>query len=238
MNDATTYRQGSPLPFIVGGGFVVLFIAAGLWQLDRRGEKLDLEAAFANAAGYTNYASGNEIRPFERLEVRGRYLGERQVVLDNMIVDGRVGHFILTPLDTGREEPLVIVNRGFVPLSEAGVRQADIAVEAMQREVRGRVGRLPRPGYRMGAAIPEVTGWPVHAVYPVYEDLEITLGRKVQPFVLLLDADEPDGWVREWQPDGVGPGRHLAYAVQWFAMALVLSGLLVMHARKRSFDHD
>lgn len=238
MNDATTYRQRSPLPFIVGGGFVVLFITAGFWQLDRRGEKLDLETAFANAAGYTNYTSGKEIRPFERLKVRGRYLGERQVILDNMIVDGRVGHFILSPLETGSDEPLVIVNRGFVPMSDGDVDQADIDVEPESREVRGRVGRLPRPGYRMGAAIPEVTSWPVHAVYPVYKDLEVTLGRPVQPFVLLLDADEPDGWIREWRPDGVGPGRHLAYAVQWFAMALVLSGLLVMHARKRSFDND
>ena len=93
-----------------------------------------------------------------------------------MIVGGRVGHFILTPLDTGREEPLVIVNRGFVPVSDAGVRQSDIDVAVAARAVRGRVGRLPRPGYRMGAAIPEVTSWPVHAVYPVYEDLEITLG--------------------------------------------------------------
>ena len=209
MNDATTKPKASPLPFIVGGGFVALFLTAGAWQLDRRGEKLDLEAAFAAATGYTSFASGNEVRPFERLEVRGRYLSDRQIVLDNMIVGGRVGHFILTPLDV-----------------------------AAARAVRGRVGRLPRPGYRMGAAIPEVTSWPVHAVYPVYEDLEITLGRAVQPFVLLLDADDPDGWVREWQPDGVGPGRHLAYAVQWFAMALVLSGLLVMHARKRSFDND
>ncbi len=238
MNDATTYRQRSPLPFIVGGGFVALFISAGFWQLDRRGEKLALEAAFASSAGFTSYASGNEVRPFERLEVRGRYLGERQVVLDNMIVGGRVGHFILTPLETGDDEPLLIVNRGFVPMRESGIAQADVAVAAEPREVRGRVGRLPRPGYRMGAAIPEVSSWPVHAVYPVYEDLEVTLGRAVQPFVLLLDADEQDGYTREWQPDGVGPGRHLAYAVQWFAMALVLSGLLVLHARKRSFDND
>ena len=69
MNDATTKPKASPLPFIVGGGFVALFLTAGAWQLDRRGEKLDLEAAFAAATGYTSFASGNEVRPFERLEV-------------------------------------------------------------------------------------------------------------------------------------------------------------------------
>ncbi len=233
-----TKRFGSPLPLLVGGGFVVLFITAGFWQLDRRGEKLELQEAFANATEYTSYASGNEIRPFERLEVRGQYLTGRQIILDNMIVGGRVGHEVLTPLVTGDDEPLVIVNRGFVPMSETGIRQADIDVDAASREVRGRVGRLPRPGVRMGAPIPEVSSWPVHAVYPVYADLEVTLGREVQPFVLLLDADEPDGWARDWQPDGVGPGRHLAYAVQWFAMAVVLSGLLIVHARRRSFKDD
>ncbi len=238
MNDTTTSRPKRPLPIIVGGGFVVVFITAGFWQLDRRDEKLELQTAFENATGYTRYASGNEIRPFERLEVRGRYLTERQIILDNMIVGGRVGHEVLTPLETGDDEPLVIVNRGFVPMSETGIRQADIDVEPASREVRGRVGRLPRPGLRMGAPIPEVSSWPVHAVYPDYEDVEITLGREVQPFVLLLDADEPAGWVREWQPEGIGPGRHLAYAVQWFAMALVLSGLLILHARRRSFEHD
>ena len=228
----------NPLPFIVGGGFVVLFIVAGTWQLNRADEKRAERAAFANAAGYTSYADGNSIRPYERVEVRGRWLPDRQIILDNIIVDTRVGHYVLTPLETAADEPLVIVNRGFLPLTRRGIDAAELAVDKTTREVRGRIGRLPRAGYRMGAAIPEVESWPVHAVYPVYEDLEITLGRPVQPFVLLLDENEPQGFGRDWQPQGIGPGRHLAYATQWFAMAFVLTGLLVWHARKRSFDND
>lgn len=222
----------------MGGGFVVLFLVAGLWQLDRREEKQALRAAFDRDTGYATYSTGDEIRAFQGIVLRGSYLDERQIILDNMIVDGRVGHYVLTPFETAPGDPLIIVNRGFLPLTETGIRQSDIAIDNSARRVRGRVGRLPRPGYRMGAAIPEVTGWPVHAVYPDYADIEVTLGRSIAPFVVLLDADEPGGFARTWRPDGIGPGRHLAYAVQWFAMAAVLTGLLVWHARKRSFEND
>jgi surfeit locus 1 family protein len=222
----------------MGAGFVVLFLVAGLWQLDRREEKQALRAAFDEDTGYATYAAGDAIRAFQGIALRGRYLDERQIILDNMIVDGRVGHYVLTPFETAPGDPLVIVNRGFLPLKEGGIRQADIAIDDSVRRVRGRAGRLPRPGYRMGAAIPEVTGWPVHAVYPDYADIEVTLGRSIAPFVVLLDADEVGGFARAWRPEGIGPGRHLAYAVQWFAMAAVLTGLLLWHARKRSFEND
>ena len=37
--------------------------------------------------------------------------------------------------------------------------------------------------------------------------------------LVLLDAGEPDGYRRQWQAPGLPPMRHVAYAVQWFALA-------------------
>ena len=226
----------SPLPFLVGGALVILFTWAGFWQAGKAGVKRDEIEAFDERPSFTTFTSGNPVRPSEGLRVRGAWLGDRQIILDSIIVDSRVGHYVLTPFETGPEEPLLIVNRGFLPAREAGIGAADIAVDDSTQEILGRAGRLPRTGYRMGDAIPEVSGWPVHAVYPVYEDLEVTLGRDVQPFVLLLDPEAADGYARDWQPQGMSPARHTAYAVQWFAMAVVLTGLLAWHARRRSFE--
>ena len=50
----------------------------------------------------------------------------------------------------------------------------------------------------------------------------------VQPNIILLDAQEPDGFVRDWQPPGLPPERHSAYALTWFALALTL---LVLYVR-------
>ncbi len=238
MNDTATARSTNPLPFIVGGAFVALFIWAGTWQAGKAGSKRDEIAAFAAQPSYRSYTRGNAVRESEGLKVRGTWIGDRQIILDNIIVDSRVGHYVLTPFETAPDEPLLIVNRGFLPATEAGIGAADVEIAGTSREVLGRVGRLPRAGYRMGQAIPEVSSWPVHAVYPVYEDVEITLGREVEPFVLLLNADEPDGFARDWKPAGLSPGRHTAYAVQWFGMAIVLTGLLAWHARNRSFEND
>lgn len=239
VNDTATTRSMNPLPFIVGGAFVVLFVWAGFWQAGKAGTKRDEAAAFAAGnGGYRSFTDGNAVRPFEPTRVLGTWLDDRQIILDNIIVNTRVGHYVLTPFETGVDEPLLIVNRGFVPLDADGISADDVAIDDSAREIRGRIGRLPRAGYRMGEAIPEVRSWPVHAVYPVYGDLEVTLGRPVQPFVLLLDPDEPAGFGRDWQPQGVSAARHTAYAVQWFAMALVLTGLLVWHGRKRSFEDE
>jgi cytochrome oxidase assembly protein ShyY1 len=46
---------------------------------------------------------------------------------------------------------------------------------------------------------------------------------------VLLDPGEPDGYLRQWQPPGFPPVRHIAYAVQWFSLAAALVGDLCRH---------
>jgi cytochrome oxidase assembly protein ShyY1 len=41
--------------------------------------------------------------------------------------------------------------------------------------------------------------------------------------LVLLDPGEPDGYARHWTAPGFPPMRHIAYAVQWFALALTLA---------------
>jgi surfeit locus 1 family protein len=160
---------------------------------------------------------------------------KRATLLDNIIVDGRNGHYVLTSLVYSPGEPALIVNRGWVAGSGDGVDPAALALPDSRVTVRGRAGALPRPGYRMGAAIESATDWPRHAVYPTLDELAAALRRELQPFVLLLSPDEDYGLLRRWEPAEIGPGRHYAYAFQWFAMAVVLAGLLAWNFRKRGY---
>ncbi len=50
--------------------------------------------------------------------------------------------------------------------------------------------------------------------------------------MLLLASTEKHGFLRRWAPVEMGPGRHYAYAFQWFAMAVVLAILLAWNYRK------
>ena len=232
----TTQKKASPWPFVVGGAVTLLMLVACFWQFERAAEKRADRAAFAAATNPARFMNGDAVLPYEALEVRGSWLSDRQFLLDNTIVNSRLGYYVLTPFETGTDEPLLLVNRGFLEAGEDGVDIEALAVGPETREVRGRAGRLPRAAFRMGEAIPDTSRQPIHALYPDYADVALALERDVQPFVLLLDGDEPQGFVRNWQPDGIGPGRHTAYAVQWLLMAAVLTGLLIWHGRKRSFD--
>jgi surfeit locus 1 family protein len=52
-------------------------------------------------------------------------------------------------------------------------------------------------------------------------ELSAALARPLEPRIVLLDASEPDGYVRDWHPPGMQPIRHWAYAIQWWAFAVV-----------------
>src|SRR5207244_1180915 len=47
------------------------------------------------------------------------------------------------------------------------------------------------------------------------------LGAPLAACIMLLDPQAPFGYVREWQPPGLGPLRHLAYAIQWWSFAML-----------------
>ena len=94
---------------------------------------------------------------------------------------------------------------------------------AEHRAVSGRLDQLPVPGVRVGeATAPGDERWPRVMNFPRQADLEQALGGPVESRILLLDPAAPDGYERVWRPSvGFGPERHLGYAIQWFALALV-----------------
>jgi surfeit locus 1 family protein len=193
------------------------FIALGQWQLNRAAEKRALAEDFAGAGPARALpADSREWPRYQRVTARGRYDSARQFLLDNRIQDGRAGVEVLTPfvLDGGGA---VLVNRGWQPFGATRDILPDVAVSAEPRTIAGRLDELPRPGIALAA--PPAAGWPRLVTYPTADQLAAMLGRAIEPRIILLVADEPDGFVRAWSLPGTTPGRHLGYALQWFAFA-------------------
>ena len=223
------------LPYALGAVLVVQFAGLGVWQIHRAQDKLAVQEAFERQRGFTRFVHGMNVKPYQQLSAEGTFDAEHQFLLDNIIVDSRNGHYVLTPLVYSDDEPALIVNRGWVDRSGGDIAPAALDVPQGRITVRGRAGALPRAGYRMGAAIESRSAWPRHALYPTLDELAAALGRQVQPFVLLMEPGEGPGLLRRWKPAEIGPGRHYAYAFQWFAMAVVLAGLLAWNFRKRGY---
>jgi len=224
------------LPYVIGAILVVQFAGLGVWQVDRGLEKRAQRAAFHSQAGFAQWSDGMQVRSFQKLKATGYFDGDHQVLLENIIIDSRYGYYVITPLVVADDEPVLLVNRGWVERRGDDFDAATIAVPDARITVPGRAGSLPRAGYKMGEAFHPGTDWPRPAVYPSLNDVAKALGRDVRPFVLLLDPEAEHGFFRQWVPEEMGPGRHFAYALQWFAMGIVLAGLLVWNYRKRGLE--
>ena len=236
MNTQTKKPLPGWLPLVVGAALVVQLAGLGVWQVTRGLEKRANEAAFSSVTGFSAWQDGMQIRPFQRLKATGRYDGERQFLLENIIINGRNGYYVITPFQDTDDEPPLLINRGWIEQASGGVATGALDVPEDRLTVRGRAGALPRAGFKMGEAVSADPSWPRTAVYPDYDEVAAALGQAVQPFVLLLDEAESHGFERNWAPAGFGPTKHFGYALQWFAMSAVLLGLLVWNHRKKRFE--
>jgi surfeit locus 1 family protein len=212
---------------------VLLFVGLGRWQWHRAQHTQALAADF-DAGGQTlaelGTRSTSEWPRYARLRLQGSYDGEHQFLLDNMSHYGQPGFEVLTPLRLadGRS---VIVNRGWLPLTASRSQLPDVQFNApAPQSASGRLDELPVAGIALGH-VPPAAGaqWPKLTSFPTMADLSAALGQPLQSRQLLLDPGQPAGFVRDWHPAGLGPARHLSYAIQWWAfgaLALVLYGYM------------
>lgn len=235
MNTRSKKPLPSWLPFVVGALLVVQFAGLGVWQISRGLEKQAQRQRFHDETRFTPWRHGTAVRPFQRLQVSGRYDGKHQFLLENIIINSHYGYYVITPLLGFNDEPWLLINRGWIEKGAEPPDLSQLGVPADLVTVRGRAGSLPRAGMKMGEAINQDDDWPKGAVYPSLGEVAAALGHDVQPFVLLMDPEEEHGFLRHWVPTEFGPGRHFGYAVQWFAMAAVLAGLLIWNYRKKRF---
>ena len=205
-------------------GLAAAFAWLGQWQLRRADESTALERRFAAfAAGpplvaLPDAAAAGDLR-YRTVALHGKYLAEPQVLLDNMTDAGVAGYHVLTPF-MAAADGVVLVNRGFVPALPSRSDLPDVAVATDERTVHGRIDMFPKPALRL-AGRDDGEDRAVRVLsFPDAEDLERVLGMPVAPYQILLDAAEPDGFVRAWAPSGVGAERNLAYAGQWFALSV------------------
>ena len=221
--------------------FAAVFVRLGLWQLDRAAQKRELAASFERGTLQTVTLTAENVSTlprYQQVALRGRYDAKRQILLDNMPSSGRErgrpGYHVWTLLRLERGG-VVLVNRGWVALTESRERLPDIPVDDGPRVLLGRIDELPRPGVRL-APTPPKGRWPEVLYYPTAEELSQLYGQAVPARVVLLDPRATDGYERVWQthPEGFGPEQHIGYAVQWFAFAVgAVIVFIVVNLKKR-----
>lgn len=199
----------------------------GVWQLDRAAQKLALQAA-VDAEGARPALRNTDLADaalHRGVVLRGHWVAERTVWLDNRPMDGRAGFYAVTPLRlTGRADA-VLVQRGWAPRDPTDrSRVPPLATPADEVEITGRLTAAPSRLYELG----EGGGGAIRQnLDPTAFAAESGLALLPLTVVQTAPAGADDGLLRHWPAPDLGLHKHYGYAFQWFALCALIVGLYV-----------
>jgi cytochrome oxidase assembly protein ShyY1 len=209
---------------LIAALLALAFVRLGLWQWHKGRAREAERAAFARGAEQVLVLGADPVAtlpPYQRVQVSGTLDGAHQFLLDNRSYRGNPGYEVLTPL-TRPGGTALLVDRGWVPFSGSRARLPAIGVAAPGAvTLSGRLASLPSAGLALGHAPPSAGAWPKVTSFPSLAELAAALGSPLEGRILLLDAASPQGYARDWQPPGLPPLRHFAYAINWWVFALM-----------------
>ncbi|MCV2368290.1 SURF1 family protein [Roseateles oligotrophus] len=226
---------------------LALTFSLGFWQLDRAKQKEALQAAVvangerpplqsAELSGVVGKDELAKAQLHRRVLLRGSWLSERTVFLDNRAMGGRTGFFVLTPLQLEGRSEVVLVQRGWSPRDALDrTRLQSVPTPTGLVTVSGRLIAAPSKVYEFAAA----------PLGTIRQNLDLQafaqeIDKPILPVTVLQLATArsdgqavADGLLREWQPPDSGLHKHYGYAFQWFLLSALILGLYVWFQTKR-----
>lgn len=206
---------------------IAIAMALGFWQLSRATQKIALQETMDARQGMailggTVFDDAGKLQAslHRPIVLRGRWLGQHTVYLDNRQMQGRPGFFVLTPLQLEHSDQVVIVQRGWVPRNFVDrAKVPEVPTPAGVVQVQGRIAPPPGKLYEFSAS----------SSGAIRQNLDLQqysgeLGRRLAA-VSVLQTDPPaEGLSRDWPRVNLGVEKHYGYAFQWFA----LGGLIAL----------
>ncbi len=218
---------------------VALTIALGFWQLGRAEFKEALQNRINDFARQPPIAVGEQaldidvvlLRP---VEARGRYDPAHVVFIDNRVFKHQPGYYVMMPLRIAGSDKFVLVNRGWIASGAERNRVPPVKTPGGEVVVRGTATAPSERFLELSSRVAEGNVWQ----NMVLERYRQATHLDVQGIILQQTGGVPapdDGLIRDWPPVDLKRNTHLAYSVQWFALAAaIFIYYVVVNARRRT----
>ncbi len=215
--------------------FVIIFVELGKWQLSRADEKnTQYEQLEKYAKQPTVTLPGSLVKlvdyQYRDVEIRGEYLIEHTIFLDNKTYQGRAGYHVITPLKISNSPLHVVINRGWV--ATGNDRSVLPLITTDPREIII-TGTVISPEIRTFEISDAIVQGPVWHTFSLDKYQEIT-GLEMQPIMILQKDVIEDGLVRAWEKPESGASKNTGYAVQWFSLAITTFIIFIVLNVKRT----
>ena len=202
---------------------ILLFARLGFWQLQRAAEKklmLSTHHELVKQVPISWQPNGKLPAQYQPITVKGHFL-PKVLLLDNQHYEHKFGYHVISPLalDNGH---VILVDRGWLAGDVTRRELPETEVPTGFINVIGDVYYPSDKNWSLGQLIEKEQA--NLAVIELVDTQLVSqfLHKSVYPFIIRLGKDEAGGYVREWAIVSMPPERHYAYALQWFAIALVI----------------
>lgn len=240
------------LPLIVTAALCALGIALGNWQTQRALEKeqiaerlqqqsklapLNLNQVLLSATDGSLAQTGkadttSEAFAFRTVEMRGEFVRDWPLYLDNRSLYGVAGFYVLMPFKLEGSEKIVLVARGWLqrnvlertklpPLvTPTGIiHLRGVVRDNLDRSMQLGQTEIPQPGAILQnltiASLRDRGNWDLW-------------GKVVEQ-----SSEVNDGLSRNWPKPNAGSDKHRGYAFQWYGLALMAALFFVVTGLRR-----
>jgi cytochrome oxidase assembly protein ShyY1 len=229
----------SRLPFVatlITFVCIVIMFALGNWQLQRAEQKtarlLAVELASKTAQVDLQQVLRSDIG--EMLDMPVNFEGNadkvRYFLLDNKTHNGRVGYQVLVPVHT--PSGTVITNFGWVAATKSREVLPSILIDDSKASYAGIIS-LPLNNTMVKETALVDGKWPKVLQQTDLNVIQQHYKQEILRFVVLLKAQTTSSYVRNWKPVVMAPEKHMAYAVQWYLLAIAALVIFIIAQRKR-----
>lgn len=223
---------------------MALTASLGFWQLDRARQKMALQGQVDQRANLPAWqtadllgASDLQEGVHRPVQLRGTWVKEASVFLDNRQMSARNGFILVTPLKLSGSPRAVLVQRGWVPRNFTDRSQVPtIDTPSGEVQVEGRLAPPPGKLYELGEAAPGAIRQNIHL-----DSFAQETGLNLLPVSVQQVGASSEGLLREWPRAAAGVDKHHGYAFQWFGLC-ALAGLLylwfqIISPRRKRISH-
>ncbi|MBA2709291.1 MAG: SURF1 family protein [Tatlockia sp.] len=206
---------------------LAFFCHLGFWQLERAQEKIEMLSAQASQAKQASKRWQSEDplpKQYQSIRVSGDYL-DQHLLFDNQHYQHQLGYHVLTPFQMANGS-LILIDRGWVSADQRRQVLPKISTP-MNSTLDGTVYYPSEKNWVLGPNL-EKKGAKLTIVERI--DTKLVgqfLHKSVYPFIIRLNKESGQEYVREWPVVAMSPDRHYGYAFQWFAIASVILILFV-----------
>jgi surfeit locus 1 family protein len=207
-------------------------IRLGIWQLERAGEKIELQSDFQRMEQMTPSAmetvplAGHAIDAVQlqnrQVSLRGQYLNDRSLFLIYRTYKNQIGYEIVTPFELAAREEIVLVSRGWTGAASYETLSASITPVQGEQTLLGQI-HVPRAAETKRTTQVREVKWPLLLRYLNIQALQPLFTKPLFPYVVRLNAGQKGVLVRYWPAVKADTSRHFSYALQWFALAITLA---------------